>query len=714
MVMLILGVLLVPVSFADDICFVYSVRTDSDLYHVGDRVHWTVSGGVAGHWKASGGVEGNCDGVAGFDIDLHESKHEVMEAPYMEPQMWSNIDFRFHPSYVKEEYFSTGIGIFYYNVNNGFQADTPFAGAGLVSGIGVSQFIYYPDQGLCSYFVDDDLHPICEASYTVTKAGVHDLDPSGNSGAVWIGNEAVSIYGGGAGSGVAFYVYSTPSADPGSTNMSTLSVISNSWDNIDCSDSNNFCEGADVNLDGEVNDLDVSDLFFDGGSNFSVEDDIFVHQDVIIPAEEHIAKTASFNLKSIRAFGAPASGNVSFSDITNSAAKFSNLGRRIMFSANNGVDGAELWTVADGNVESFDLNLGESSSEPQLFTKHGSTVYFVARDSQSGWSLYAIGRDAATKALKPPVRIKEDLCNGDGAELLSLTSFRGGLYFTVVAGNERQLWCLDRPTETPHQVADMSEPVAAPAHLTAAGPHLFFVTYDDYRGYRLSRSDGVSIVPVRDFGWNEPSSLTTVGARVFFKTCDGLWISDGTTEGTLPVAAVKVESDPLQPLCVWNEAVFFAAYEPDSGIELWTSDGVETHVVRDLTPGPASSLVPNLQAMPRGVVFSTTTAPDQACLWLTDGTAEGTECLADFSTADGSAIRLHQFHRFMGRNLYFLANDQLLRYRGTTDELALLTDSQGNLPPDNIRYITTASDKLVIITDQGEAGQGLWLYGSEN
>ena len=298
---------------------------------------------------------------------------------------------------------------------------------------------------------------------------------------------------------------------------------------------------------------------------------------------------------------------------------------------------------------------------------------------------------------------------------MSLASFSGTLYYTVVTDHERQLWRLDGPAKTPARVAEIGEPVACPHHLTVAGGYLYFVAYDHLSGYSLRRSDGQSTDSINAFGWNRPGSLTAAGEALFFTTQDGLWTSSGTAEGTVQVAAIRVEADPMSPLCVWKGAVYFAAYDPQTGIELWTSNGMAegTHIVKDITPGPESSLIPNLQALPNGVVFSTTTAADQACLWRTDGTGQGTTLLADLSTGDASPVCLHQFRRFMGRNLYFLANDRLLRYRATTGQIDEPIGYDGSTPPENILCITPASDKLVIITDKGPAGQALWLYGSQ-
>jgi hypothetical protein len=135
------------------------------------------------------------------------------------------------------------------------------------------------------------------------------------SGSVWVtgkdGAEEVSDWD--SDRDTAFYVTSNPDPDPGTTDLTTLSVITENYDDIGCSDSNDFCDGADVNENGEMNDLDVSDLFYEGGSSISVEEDSFVYQTVIAPEEADAVVLAS----------APES--LSFTILTNKASNISNL-----------------------------------------------------------------------------------------------------------------------------------------------------------------------------------------------------------------------------------------------------------------------------------------------------------------------------------------------------------------------------------------------------
>lgn len=133
-----------------------------------------------------------------------------------------------------------------------------------------------------------------------------------------------------------------------------------------------------------------------------------------------------------------------------------------------------------------------------------------------------------------------------------------------------------------------------------------------------------------------------------------------------------------------------------------------------LTNGPDPNFTAQIKSLPGGVCFNAATDPNQAGLWQTDGTAEGTQSVAAFSSATGEPVRLSQFTRFMSRNLYFLVDGELFRYRSATGDVSKPIGCDGSEAPSNIQALATASDKLVITTDSNDAGEALWLYGSCN
>jgi len=92
---------------------------------------------------------------------------------------------------------------------------------------------------------------------------------------------------------------------------------------------------------------------------------------------------------------------------------------------------------------------------------------------------------------------------------------------------------------------------------------------------------------------------------------------------------------------------------------LWTSDGTEggTALLRDISPGPASSMPTGLTAAGGRLYFSADDGVHGAELWASDGTAAGTRLVQDLapealsSSPRGFAVA--------GDRLYFVADDGL-------------------------------------------------------
>jgi ELWxxDGT repeat protein len=107
-----------------------------------------------------------------------------------------------------------------------------------------------------------------------------------------------------------------------------------------------------------------------------------------------------------------------------------------------------------------------------------------------------------------------------------------------------------------------------------------------------------------------------------------LWKSDGTEAGTMLVRDInpgRANSSPEFPINVAG-TIFFGAFRPDIGVELWKSDGTEagTALVKDINPGPGHSrpaLVASVNAM---AVFSAFEPDTGHEFWRSDGTEAGT------------------------------------------------------------------------------------------
>ena len=100
----------------------------------------------------------------------------------------------------------------------------------------------------------------------------------------------------------------------------------------------------------------------------------------------------------------------------------------------------------------------------------------------------------------------------------------------------------------------------------------------------------------------------------------------------------------------------FVADEPDTGAEVWRSDGTAagTELVIDLQPGKGSAIVndlPKLISLGNIVLFAAKSDSDTG-LWRTDGTARGTTRLTDISVVVWKDSLLRD-----GQRMWFVAQD---------------------------------------------------------
>lgn len=142
----------------------------------------------------------------------------------------------------------------------------------------------------------------------------------------------------------------------------------------------------------------------------------------------------------------------------------------------------------------------------------------------------------------------------------------------------------------------------------------------------------------------EPSGFgrfAVLGSRTLFAAYDPvhgeeLWITDGTTEGTILVKDIHPTGDGvptdlrLGPV-VLGDIALFAAETPESGREIWRTDGTEagTTLVEDIAPGALSGIRFGGTAVRDGILYFFARTPSEPFqLWRSDGTGVGTYALS--------------------------------------------------------------------------------------
>jgi ELWxxDGT repeat protein len=416
-------------------------------------------------------------------------------------------------------------------------------------------------------------------------------------------------------------------------------------------------------------------------------------------------------------------------------APFGAAGSGVIFTADDGTAGAEVWTsdgTAAGTKLIADALPGFQTSRPRgFFPIAGGRALFNASDDHGLGDLWRTdGTSGGTVELF-------------GGEAFQLTPFAGKTYYS--AGGV--LLATDGNPGVPEAIAPgRMEEVES---LTAFGGRLIF-SADDLTtgtGEELWRSDGTTagtevladIAPGADS--SSPNRFTAAGSRLYFTATTAatgreLWITDGTPAGTHAVADIQPgvgsgigeapevgylddNAFPLHRFAgVGNRLFFYADGGTGTGEELWVSDGTAagTSLVKDIFPGARSSEILWMTAAPTGSGGQRTyfTADDGVHgreLWVSDGTAAGTRMVEEVFPGASSS---HPFGlRFIDGLLIFSADDGLhgtepWKSNGTPEGTFAIQDiAPGALPSSPLSFTVSGSQLYFTATD-GTSGFELW------
>lgn len=313
----------------------------------------------------------------------------------------------------------------------------------------------------------------------------------------------------------------------------------------------------------------------------------------------------------------------------------------LFFAATDYFNVGALWKsdgTTNGTVK-VDENITPPYTDLYNVVEFNGKLYFFANDTQNGWELYQSDGTAAGTYLFKDIN-PGSAGSGNGFHTGEMVVAGNYLFFTALtdaAGTE--LWRTDGTVAGTILLQDIdpgnNPGDLAPAQLTDVNGTLFFTAATELSGTELWKSNGTpsgtimvkDIIPGND--QNSPKYLTNVNGTLFFNSGDPaainnlqLWKSDGSTNGTVLVKLINPEGSDPQSLKKINGLLYFSADDGVHGRELWVSDGTAcgTQRVTDIYPGLGSSNPYIINVLNNEILFAATQPEIGSELWKMEST----------------------------------------------------------------------------------------------
>lgn len=237
---------------------------------------------------------------------------------------------------------------------------------------------------------------------------------------------------------------------------------------------------------------------------------------------------------------------------------FTEYNGMLMFAANDGTNGSELWMLdSAGTSLVYNINPGSLGSISYSTTAKmvviDNMLYFVASDGTNGSELYKWSGSGQ------PSIVKDIRTGAAGSNITELALMNGRLFFGAFGDNGgNELWVYDPVSDNAQQLADIYSGSGSsnPNNFAVFKGKLYFAAYAPGIGYELYMYD--------------PSNNSTSLASDLYNGSGSSYPGD---------------------FMIWNDKLYFTAMTPQYGREIYVMENTTPVRITDVNQGGSTGVL---------------------------------------------------------------------------------------------------------------------------